>query len=134
MKFINLTPHEVTLSNPYLNLTFKPSGIVSRVDMGYEKRLLDFEIGEGMNLSIPCQVTPKAKVTNLPDPKEGVVYIVSSYVAQVVRRDDLVSPLTDSTAERDSNGNILSVKAFQSYSDSQELTFENTRDLQLIGG
>jgi hypothetical protein len=134
MNFINLTPHEVVISNPYLTLSFKPSGTVTRVDMQYEKQLLDFEVTEGIKISVPVQVSPKAKVTNLPDPQEGVIYIVSSYVAQTVRRDDLVSPLTDSTAERDSNGSVLSVKSFQTYSDNVELTFENTfKEYQIVG-
>lgn len=129
MKFINLTPHEVVLSNPFLNLSFKPSGVVARVDMSYERRLIEAEVIEGMKLSIPCQTAPRAKVINLPDPQKGVYYIVSSYVAQVVRREDLISPLTDSSAERDSNGNVLSVKSFQTYSDSHELTFENKESM-----
>lgn len=133
MKFINLTPHEVVIANPFMNLAFKPSGSVARVEMTYEKKLIEVEVAEGMNLSIPCQTTPRAKVLNLPEPKEGILYIVSSYVAQIVKREDLVSPLTDNSAERDENGNILSVKSFQTYTDKQELTFEN-KDLVTVLG
>jgi hypothetical protein len=133
IKFINLTAHEVTVANPYLNLSFKPSGKVARVDMQFEKKSLDVEVAEGMIVSVPCQTMPKARITNLPDPQKDVYYIVSNYVAQTVKRPDLVAPLTDNSADRDESGNITSVRCFQIYSADQELE-TGEKLLQVSGG
>lgn len=124
MKFVNLTPHDIVISNDYMNIKFPPSGIVARIETTYEQKLIPYEVDYGVTFYIPCQITPRVKVVNLPEPKEGVIYIVSNYVAQVVKRNDLVAPLTDNTAERDEDGNIKSVKAFQSYAEDREVLFE----------
>ena len=133
MKIINLTPHDVVVANPYLHVTFKASGSIARIEMQYEKSLIEYAVTNEVKLSFTCHNAPKAKVINVPELKEGVYYIVSSYVAQTVRRPDLLSPLTDNSAERDSNGVVVSVKGFQTYSAYQEFTFEN-RDLVTVLG
>jgi hypothetical protein len=115
MNIINLTSHEVILANGMLHITFPPSGTVVRVDSQSEKKLVDCEISKEVKLKLPIFIAGGSKVSNLPPPQEGVYYIVSNYVAQIARREDLIAPVTDNTAERDSNGNVLSVKGFQSY-------------------
>jgi hypothetical protein len=52
------------------------------------------------------------KVENLPEEKEGVVYIVSGMVASACKRGDIVSPATGHPQCKRENGNIISVPGF----------------------
>lgn len=115
-KFVNLCPHDVNLVGENgLNITFKMSGQIARVKIETEKQILTTDIAEGISIDIPTQVTKYGTADGLPEPAEGVVYIVSNMVAQVVRRPDVVAPITDATAIRDENGRVVGVKGFQSY-------------------
>lgn len=124
MKIVNLTPHEVVLDNGFMQIAFPPSGNVARVDPITDKVTLDFEVTESVKIKLPVHQAPKVRVMNLPKKKEGTYYIVSSFVAQAVRRDDLLSPLTDNSAIRDENGRVVSVKMFQTYTEQELVEVE----------
>ena len=117
MKFINLTPHPVVLSNGALRITFeKQAGTpVVRVKEVIEERTVEHEIAPGVKITLPINNVKRVEVQNLPEPQEGVMYIVSSMVAQHVKRPDVIAPITDSTCERDELGRVVSVKGFQSF-------------------
>lgn len=119
MKFINLTPHPVTVANGNIRITFEkdPKVIPARVDDNFVTKLVECELAPGVVVSFPTEVRDGFTVSGLPEPMEGVMYIVSSMVASRVRRPDVVAPLTDSTCERDEQGNIISVKGFHTYSE-----------------
>ena len=116
MKIVNLTTHDVVLSNGMATVTFPPSGNVARVEPKVERGSIQYDVADGVQLRLPTVYSTEAKISNLPKPKPGVYYIVSNYVAQTARRKDLLAPNTDGTAERD-NGNVVSVKGFQQYLD-----------------
>ena len=82
MKFINLTPHEITIQGR----SFPPSGMVARV--------VDRELREIFLDGIPVTLFEGSSgdSTLLPKKEEGVILIVSRAVAQVVRRDDVYFP------------------------------------------
>jgi hypothetical protein len=117
MKFINLTPHAVTLANGTLRITIEknPSDPIVRVEHNIIQGAMDYELAPGVKVRIPLEAHQNYKVIGLPDPQPGVIYIVSSMVASRVRRADVVSPLTDATCERAEDGRVLSVKGFQTY-------------------
>lgn len=98
-KFINLTPHAIVLNS---GESFPPSGQVARVQAGYS----DFD-EQGI-----CSAT-FGEVTGLPDPQEGVVYVVSGLVAGAVKgRKDVVAPATGHPGAIRKEGQILSVPGF----------------------
>lgn len=124
MKIINLTPHEVILDNGFVHISFPPSGNVARVDQITETDRIEYEVADGIKIKLPVHQAPKVRVMNLPKEKPDTYYIVSSYVAQAIRRSDLISPLTDSSAVRDENGKVVSVKMFQQYTEQELVEVE----------
>jgi hypothetical protein len=98
MNFINLTPHAINLNN---GNTFPPSGQVARVSSSFS------EIVDGLC----CQEF--GEVVGLPEPKEGVLYIVSGLIMSASDRTDIVAPATGhSEAIRNGKGQIVSVPCF----------------------
>ena len=83
MNFINLTPHIIKEVNS--GKEFAPSGAVARVSS--EKEELQ-KLGE-----IPVFEVTFGEVQDIPEPKEGVYYIVSGMVLSAASdRTDLVAP------------------------------------------
>jgi len=101
MKFVNLTPHAI--NEKISGQTFAPSGSVARVATGKEYRG-DFE-------GIPTYRTTYGKVVGLPQPQDGVVYIVSGMVlAAISGRNDVFAP---GELVRDENGNPIGCEGFK---------------------
>jgi hypothetical protein len=103
---INLTPHTVSLADADGNViaTFPPSGQVARVATSTEV--------VAQLMGRPISRTTFGEVTGIPAPAEGVVYLVSTIVAQAARRPDVVSPDTGPTAVR-KDGQVVAVRGFQ---------------------
>ena len=82
MRFINLTPHAITLND---GPEFPPSGVIARVSSEYGK----FDENGVAEVKFGAPV-------GLPDPEEGTLFIVSGLVASAMKgkRGDLVSPAT----------------------------------------
>lgn len=113
VRFINLTPHEITVFIDSNNtLKIPPSGTIARVEQK--------EIQVGSVNGIPIYKTVYGEVVGLPAPQENTIYIVSLLVLQAlqahgVSRDDVVAPNTAPTpvgAVRDATGKIIGVKSF----------------------
>jgi hypothetical protein len=108
MAIKNLTPHEVKVQMADGTQTvFTPTGTVARVK--------SVPVPDGEIEGFPCVKTMWGEVENLPDPEDGVFYLVSSLVlARVSGRSDCVAPDTSpSGAIRDENNQIIAVKGFQ---------------------
>ena len=107
MKFVNLTPHVITIYNLYANKITLPSSGVARVETT-EETLEPIE-------DIPIVSTPiPGPVVGLPEPSDGVAYIVSLMVLQhpaVRGRTDVYAPATGPkhAAMRDEQGRIIGV-------------------------
>jgi hypothetical protein len=128
MKLVNLTPHtiKVVVSDGYMDvLEIPPSGKVARVSAkqyfyDYVEVYKPDPFGEGpeefrevIPLRIPVSKTVYGEVEGVPEPKEGMVYIVSSLVKQQLPdRDDVVAPDTGPSAIRE-NGQVVAVTRFQ---------------------
>jgi hypothetical protein len=90
MKFINLTPHTITIYDLHAEKTTLPSSGVARVETT-EKTL------EPIN-DIPIVSSPvQGPVIGLPEPSDGISYVVSSVVLNhpsVRGRKDVFGPGT----------------------------------------
>lgn len=102
---INLTPHDIVVRINDHDIVIPASGQVARVSATQDV--------VGNADGIPVVRSVFSDVTGLPDPVDGVTYIVSSLVAQACRRRDVVAPDTGPTAIRDDVGRIVAVTRFQ---------------------
>jgi len=110
MELVNLTPHEIKIvgEDGKIRLVVPPSGQVARVKT--EQQVI------GSVNDIPIVKTEFGDVEGLPEPREGVYYIVATLVAQAMKgkREDVVAPDTSPQGVvRDSEGKIVGVKRFQ---------------------
>lgn len=100
--FINCTPHAIKTND---GRVFEPSGSIARVSQS----ISEFDAN-----GIATQTF--GSVECLPEPQDGVVYIVSAMVlsrAQAEGRTDVVAPATGhKECKRDENGRIVSVPGF----------------------
>jgi hypothetical protein len=101
MKFINVTPHAIVLNN---GDSFQSEG-VARVAASFSAFDAD-----------GCCEQQFGEVTGLPEPQEGVMYIVSGLVltaAKAAGRQDVVAPATGHPdCVRNAAGHIQSVPGF----------------------
>ena len=72
--FVNLTPHPINLNTGGLLRVYPPSGNVARVSSTHSQ----FDENGIASLSF-------GEVQGLPEPQEGVFYIVSAMVAQAAK-------------------------------------------------
>ena len=99
--FINLTPHAINLNN---GAEYAPSGTVCRIETKHEQP----------NGDLIAKVNV-VDVQGLPEPVQGVYYIVSLPVLTELgaNRPDLVSPATNHPETiRNDKGFIVSVPCF----------------------
>jgi len=102
MKLVNLTPHTIILSDGNKTVSYPRSRTVARVDLDYTT------IGELDGFPIS---TTRILKSNMPEPEEGYMFIVSALVLQQCKyagRTDCVAP-DSNHATRDNEGNIVSV-------------------------
>lgn len=101
MKFVNLTPHALTLNS---GAVYAASGKVARVSNS-------FGAFDADNI---CTVS-YGEITDLPEPQAGTLYIVSALVlaaAKAAGRTDCIAPATGHPDCKRENGFILSVPGF----------------------
>jgi len=97
-EFVNLTPHTINLND---GRSFEPSGTIARVS----SKFTDFE---GVFTTIEF-----GQVTDIPEPKNFVMYIVSGMVKSASKRTDICSPATGHPDTiRNDKGHIVSVPGF----------------------
>ena len=108
MRMVNLTPHRVSI---YLQdgsvVVLEPAGPVPRVRQE-EREVGLIEVGAS-TVPVIKQVY-SSKIEDLPEPEQGVRYIVSALTAQAARgsRDDLLVP---ARPVRDEQGRIIGCRA-----------------------
>ena len=122
MKYVNLTPHAITLHTPSGEVSFPPSGSVARVSV---------EMVHDTTVPVPIVADPSlpsdflaapvfsqryGAVENLPDPcpEFSTIYIVSGLVlAACSDRHDVFAPATGhKDVKRNEKGHIVSVPGF----------------------
>ena len=106
IKIVNLTPHPIRFigENGGVILTVESSGVARAA----QTREMIGSADLGTN-SIPINHCKYGAVEGLPDPENGVVYVVSALTAQAVpNRSDVF--ITDD-AVRDESGRVIGCKA-----------------------
>ena len=103
-KFINLTPHDIKLNDGTI---YPTTGKIARVENTFS------------NFCCGISKVFYGEIENLPEPEDGVYYIVSAMVLaannsqpKYRRRGDLVSPATGHPDCKRENGFIVSVPGF----------------------
>ena len=112
---INLTPHDITITNGTRTLTIKPSGLARCEETSEEIKVVEDWI--------PVFRTTYGKISGLPEPKENTIYVVSARVAQALKetnpeRTDVMIP---AKTLRDSEGNIIGCTGLSIVQDLQEI-------------
>ena len=103
MKFVNLTPHALTVEGLG---TIPASGNIARVSVN------STDVGTVVGVRLRAQL--KGQITGLPAPADDIIYIVSGMVLDALggtRRGDVVAPDTGADAIRE-NGQIVAVRGF----------------------
>ena len=100
MNLINLTAHTINVQGlPPI----ETSGFIARVHTHLHQ--------EGEINGVPIFVRSGESVVNLPEPKEDVMFLVTSYVREALpQRRDLLSP---AKFTRDKNGVVIGCGAFE---------------------
>lgn len=109
-KIINLTPHAISVAlvdSEEIVTVYQPSGVVARCAVSNE-------VAETVN-NIPVSITKFGDITDLPEPEEGTIYLVSTPTAQAAKRKDVVAPNTGKDAIRNAAGQIIAVRGFQRF-------------------
>jgi hypothetical protein len=99
-KFVNLIGHDITISG---------YGTLSKADVPCRVETKQRIIGKVAG--VPIAETHFDKIANLPDPEDGVYYIVSRVVMDFVPfdREDVFCVDTGPSAIRDENGQVSAV-------------------------
>ena len=114
VRFINLTPHEVTVyseDGKEVVLRIPPSGTIARVST--TSKIIKKVDG------VLIRKTEYNKIEGLPEPQEDTIYIVSTVLLIALKekgimRDDVIAPDTNpDSVIRDSQGRVIGVKYFQ---------------------
>jgi len=113
---INLTPHAIHVHIGTPDTGIAIATIPSDGEARCEEIIIDESIlawdqfgDSGMRQNIPLRIKGYGKVIGLPEPRDGVLYCVSTLVAQQVVRDDLV---TVDQVVRDDQGRIIGCRGF----------------------
>lgn len=111
VRIVNLTGHPLRLGTETSNLRFRSGGKV-RLDTHYrvdERVVVESEDG---SISVPIlRITP-GRDDEIPDPEDGVLYVVSGLVGGRVGRADVVSP---AQVHKDENGRVKFARALLRY-------------------
>ena len=103
MKFVNLTPHPIIFLDDEKNIIkmVEPSGQLARVKVT-KKDIREID-------GIPVKQSSFSNIEGLPEPQEGIIYLVSSLVAsRCSERKDVFIP-DDSV--RDNEGVIIGCRS-----------------------
>lgn len=108
MNIINLTQHDIVIALPGdTRITIPPTAPAARMAV---KTVSLTPVG-----TVPVVTTEFGEVQNLPDAQPDTIYVVSTLIAQRVKRADVLSPDTGPTAIRNSANQIEAVRALQSF-------------------
>jgi hypothetical protein len=109
-KLVNLTGNDITIVGNYKQ-------IVATIPRSSKAATIRFEreIVRQINGRLPLVRIPDEMIwiEGVPDPEPGVLYIVSSIIAQHLRRPDVISPDTAPGGMVKVNGRLVGVRGFQ---------------------
>lgn len=101
MEILNYTAHMISIE--------LPSGEQIGIGSSGIARCAVKNVQVGEFAGVPIVSSEYGEITGLPDPVDGVVYVVSMLVAQRAGRADVLSPDSGPTAIRE-NGQVVAVR------------------------
>lgn len=104
MKIVNLTPHELNILAQGRMIVIPPSGFVARCEER-DERIGEVEV-EGVKVPL---IRKSFGSVQLPEPKEGVVYVASALAAQAAARAGRTDVLCPGPVIRDPDGRPIGV-------------------------
>lgn len=111
---VNLTRHPITFilsDGSYVEV--EPEGRAARVG---SRTVEDLRVTVHKSATIPVYRMVDRELLDLPDPKEGVIYVVSGLVAAVAKRPDVGSPVR---LQRDNLGRVVGIQGLLHYAEKE---------------
>jgi len=90
-QIINLTGHSLVLGNQAHNLKFRSEGKI-RLDTQYEEEQRITVVSDEGTITVPLLKLLSGEDDAVPEPQDGVLYVVSGLVAGRIKRPDVVAP------------------------------------------
>jgi hypothetical protein len=111
VKVVNLTPHPVVIIPAEgKQVTVPPSGTVARVREVVESAG-ELVLEDGTKVPLRRKFL-SSEIEGLPEPQDGVVYVVSYLAAQVAWSQGRTDVVATGDPVRDEQGHIVGVKSF----------------------
>lgn len=112
---MNCTPHEIVVRSEdgAVLYSIAPSGNIARADgvrKHVEDLILDMRAGHGKPVPV-CRVS-YGSLTGLPEPHDGVLYVVSVLAAQAAKAVGRSDVLVVDQAVRDEQGRVIGCRGF----------------------
>ena len=115
-KIVNLTGNDITIVGNYRQVVAMYPRSSKSATIHFER-----EVIRQINGKIPLVKIPPEMIwiEGVPDPEPGVIYVVSSVIAQHLKRPDVVSPDTAPGGVVKVNGRLIGVRGFQSWAEEE---------------
>jgi hypothetical protein len=111
-KVVNLTRHTLTFVDPVNTEKWESVEPDSRGPARVNSELAETEQVRLGQIDLPILEVKSRYLAHLPDPEDGVLYVVSGLVASVAYRPDVVAP---ARTWRDPSGEIQGARALLRY-------------------
>jgi hypothetical protein len=109
VKLVNLTPHPLVIFAGGGQITVPPSGTVARVREVVED-VGELVLDDGTKVPLRRKFL-SSEIEGLPEPQDGVVYVVSYLAAQVAWSQGRTDVMATGDPVRDEQGHIVGVKS-----------------------
>ncbi len=115
-KIINLTGNDITIVGNYRQVVAMYPRSSKSATIRFEREVIRMVNGKIPLVKIPPEMI---WIEGVPDPEPGVLYVVSSVIAQHLKRPDVVSPDTAPGGAAKVNGRLIGVRGFQSWAEEE---------------
>lgn len=108
-KFVNLTPHTITIITEVGNIIVPPSGVIARC-----------KVVEEIVAEVDCieiVKTAYGEVEGLPEKKENTIYLVSGFVMNGLKGSGRYDVMKPHDFVRDEAGNIIGCRKLATIED-----------------
>ncbi len=113
-RIVNLTGNDITILGNYRQIVAMIPRSGKTATICFEREIIRQVNGKIPIVRIPSEMI---RIEGIPDPEPGVLYVVSSVIAQHLKRPDVVSPDTAPGGVVRVNGRLVGVRGFQSWAD-----------------
>jgi hypothetical protein len=109
-RIINLTGKDITIVGNYRQVVATIPRSSQSATIHFEREVIRQINGKIPRVRIPAEMV---WIEGVPDPEPGVIYVVSSVIAQHLKRPDVVSPGTAPGGAAKVNGRLIGVRGLQ---------------------